>query len=172
MARARDETAAAAFVERFGAAMADSGMPRMAARVFAVLLSEDDGAATAAQLADKLQASPAAVSGAVRYLTQVRLVTRERGAGHRHDTYRLYSELWYEVIYDREHELVRWSTLAREGVAAVGSRSAAGRRLGETADFFEFLRGEMPSLLERWREERDRAAGGTPSRGRRRARPR
>jgi DNA-binding transcriptional regulator GbsR (MarR family) len=155
MARSRrDVQKAAAFVERFASAMVDSGMPRMAARVFAVLLSEEDGQATAADLAEKLQASPAAVSGAVRYLVQVRLASRDRAPGERFDTYRLYSEVWYEAIYNREHELTRWSELSREGMKAVGPTSAAGRRLEDTAGFFEFLQDEMAGLLERWRARR------------------
>ena len=149
----RDAAKTAAFIERFADAMVESGMPRMPARVFAVLLSEDDGAATAADLAEKLKASPAAVSGAVRYLTQVRLIRRERGAGERFDTYKLHNEVWYEAIYNREHVLTAWSSMSREGVTAVGENTRAGRRLEETARFFEFLQQEMSGLLERWRAQ-------------------
>ena len=46
-------------------------MQRMPARVFAALLASDDGALTSAELGEQLQVSPAAVSGAVRYLAQV-----------------------------------------------------------------------------------------------------
>ena len=64
------------FVERFAAGMVAAGMPRMPARVFASLLSRDDGSATASELSGALQASPAAISGAVRYLIQLRVITR------------------------------------------------------------------------------------------------
>jgi hypothetical protein len=154
MARTRrDAKKTAAFIERFATAMVDSGMPRMPARVFAVLLSEDDGAATAAQLSERLTASPAAVSGAVRYLMQVRLVRKERGPGERFDTYRLHNEVWYEAIYNREHLLTGWSSMSREGVAAVGASSPAGQRLEETARFFEFLQEEVEALMDRWRAQ-------------------
>jgi DNA-binding transcriptional regulator GbsR (MarR family) len=143
----------AEFVERFAGAMVDAGMPRMPARVFAVLLSEDTGEATAAELAERLQVSAGAVSGAVRYLVQVRLIVRERKPGERFDTYRLYSEVWYEAVYNREHELARWTSISREGVSAVGEDTAAGRRLEDTARFFEFLQKEMTGLLQRWREQ-------------------
>jgi DNA-binding transcriptional regulator GbsR (MarR family) len=133
--------------------MVEAGMPRMPARVLAVLLSEDSGAATAAELAQRLQVSAGAVSGAVRYLLQVRLIVRERRPGERFDTYRLYSEVWYEAIYNREHELARWSAISREGVSAVGADTVAGRRLEDTARFFEFLQQEMTGLLQRWREQ-------------------
>ena len=39
----RDERAVRVYVERFGDALTDAGMPRLASRVFAQLLSDDDG---------------------------------------------------------------------------------------------------------------------------------
>lgn len=143
-----------AYVERFAAAMVASGMPRMAARVFALLLTRDDGAGTAADIGAALQASPAAVSGAVRYLIQVHLVTRSHRPGDRRDVYRLLSDHWYELLSDRERELEQWATLSREGVAEVGADTPAGRRLAETAEFFTFLRGAMTEVFDRWRRER------------------
>lgn len=148
----RDPDATAEFVERFATALINGGMPRMPARVFAVLLSEDDGASTSAHLAEVLQASPAAISGAVRYLLQTRLITKEKRPGERQDTYRLYGGGWYEVLYNREPEAKHWAAVAREGIDAVGGPSSpAGRRLEDTAEFFEFLYQEMNGLLDRWR---------------------
>ncbi len=51
----RDEISG--FVERFAATLADSGFPRLAARVFARLLVSESGRMTAAELAEELQAS-------------------------------------------------------------------------------------------------------------------
>jgi DNA-binding transcriptional regulator GbsR (MarR family) len=144
----------ARFVERFGATLEEGGVPRMAARVFAALLVTDSGRLTAAELAEQLQISPAAVSGAVRYLTQVGLVTREREAGSRRDVYRLHQEVWYEAIVNREPLLARWRRSLQEGVEAVGPDTPAGRRLSESVDFFSFLIAEMPAMLTRWREHR------------------
>jgi DNA-binding transcriptional regulator GbsR (MarR family) len=141
------------FVERFAAAMVASGMPRMPSRVFALLLSRDDGSATAAELAAALQASPAAISGAVRYLIQLHLIMKGHRPGERRDVYRLLSDHWYEMVGDRQQELQQWAKLSREGVDVVGADTRAGRRLDETARFFEFMMNEMPSLLERWRRE-------------------
>lgn len=153
----RDPEAVSAFVEQFASGMAEAGMPRMPSRVFAVLLTEDDAASTAAELASALQASPAAISGAVRYLTQVRLVRKERRPGQRRDTYRLHDEVWYEAIYSREEELARWtSLLARDGMEAVGADTPAGRRMADTAEFFAFLQEEMAGLLDKWRARQGR----------------
>ena len=66
------------FVERFTALLIDGGMPRMPALVFSRVLAEDSGQLTAAEIAERLDVSPAAVSGAVRYLTRVGMLVRTR----------------------------------------------------------------------------------------------
>ena len=156
-AAARDEAAVARFVERFAANLEQSGVPRMPARVFVALLATDSGSLTAAELAERLHASPAAISGAVRYLTQVSLIGREREPGSRRDRYRVWDDAWYEAIVRRERLLMLWEESAREGVDALGADTRAGARMAETVAFFEFLQREMPALLQRWRDERGRA---------------
>ena len=73
-----DDAAASRFVERLAAEMTEAGMQRMASRVFAALLASETASMTSAELAEQLQISPAAVSGAIRYLNQVSMVSRER----------------------------------------------------------------------------------------------
>jgi DNA-binding transcriptional regulator GbsR (MarR family) len=89
----------------------------------------------------------------VRYLIQLRLITRAHRPGERRDVYRLLSDDWYEMVGHREHELQQWAKLSREGVDVVGANTRAGRRLEETARFFEFLVDEISRVLERWRNE-------------------
>ena len=161
---ARDRRALLRFIERFATAMVEAGMPRMPSRVFAALLATDSGRLTAAELADLLAASPAAMSGAVRYLVQVDLVSREREPGSRRDFYRVHDDLWYEAITRRDQVLARWEASIREGLEAVGRDTPAGARLAETLDFLEFAQKEIPSMMARWRERkeelrRQRAAG-------------
>lgn len=150
----RDEDAVARFVERFGLDLAEAGMPRMAARIFAGLLISEDGRRTAAELAELLQVSPAAVSGAVRYLTQVGLVAREREPGQRRDHYRVHDDTWYESFTQRDEQLGRWEQTLFDGARAVGTDSRARQRIEETGRFFEFLRTEMPALMDKWRQQR------------------
>lgn len=49
------------FVERFGSALVDAGMPRMPALVFVALLASDSGRLTADELMEQLRVSRAAV---------------------------------------------------------------------------------------------------------------
>ncbi|MDT0345018.1 MarR family transcriptional regulator [Streptomyces sp. DSM 44938] len=141
----------AAFVERFAADMTEAGMQRMAARVFACLLVSQEETLSSAELAERLQISPAAISGAVRYLAQVHLVSRERQPGSRRERYRLHHDLWYEAMANRDTILSRWTTTMRSGVEVVGDGSPAGRRMSEAAEFLEFLQREMNDILDRWR---------------------
>lgn len=148
------DAATSAFVERFAADMTEAGMQRMAARVFACLLASDDGSLSSAQLADRLRISPAAVSGAVRYLAQVHMVSREREPGSRRELYRLHENVWYEAILDREQLITRWTTTLRTGEQALGADTRAGRRVRDTHDFLEFMQSEVEGMLERWRAHR------------------
>lgn len=142
------------FVERFAGQLTEAGLPRMPARVFAALLSSDAGALTAAELGEQLMVSPAAISGAVRYLTQVRMVTREREPGTRRDLFRVHANQWYEALASRDSVLKRWTDALSEGVDSFGADSETGKRLGETLAFFEFLQTELGGLMDRWHEHR------------------
>lgn len=149
-----DDQGIRGFIERFASVLCDSGIPRMPSRVFAALLCSDSGRMTSAELADLLEISPAAVSGAVRYLNQVSLVTRERDPGSRRDRYRVLADGWHEAMLRRDQVLSRWEASMSEGIDLLGADSPAGARLNESLTFFGFLRREMPKLLERWHEER------------------
>ena len=155
----RDEEAVSRFVERFAAEMTEAGMQRMASRVFAALLADDDASMTSAELGEQLQISPAAVSGAINYLTQVSMVGRERDPGSRRDRYRLHNEIWYATFASRDQVLTRWERTLRDGARSLGEDTPAGARIAETAEFFEFLQTELVGVMDRWRESRG-AAGG------------
>jgi DNA-binding MarR family transcriptional regulator len=150
---AGDELAVARFVEQFALLFAAAGVPRMPARVFALLLVTDSRKRTASQLADGLKASPAAISGAVRYLDQVGLVVKRRDPGERRDHYEVVEDVWYEAYANREKQLSAWARALDAGAAAVGADTPAGRRLTESSRFFDFLRAELPALMAKWRAQ-------------------
>ncbi|MFJ6464648.1 GbsR/MarR family transcriptional regulator [Streptomyces sp. NPDC091387] len=150
----RDAEAVSRFVERFASEMTEAGMQRMASRVFAALLADDDASMTSAELALALRISPAAVSGAVNYLTQVSMIGREREPGSRRDRYRLHNEIWYTTFASRDRVLTRWEQTLKDGARTLGEHTPAGARIAETAAFFEFLQSELESLMGRWEEHR------------------
>lgn len=111
----RDPEAVSRFVERFAAQLVEAGLQRMPARVFSALLASDSGALTSAELSERLRISPAAVSGAVRYLAQVHMLSREREPGSRRERYRVHSDQWYQALTNREAIIKRWEDALREG---------------------------------------------------------
>ncbi|MGX1911209.1 GbsR/MarR family transcriptional regulator [Streptomyces phaeochromogenes] len=155
----RDPEAVSKFVESFAAQLVEAGMQRMPARVFGALLASDSGALSSAEIGEQLQVSPAAVSGAVRYLSQQHMVSREREPGSRRERYRVHSDQWYEALTSRDAVLKRWQSALDEGVDSLGIETPAGRRLAETRAFFQFIEGEIAAMMERWRVHKEREFG-------------
>jgi predicted transcriptional regulator len=143
------------FIEEFAAVLVAAGFPPMPARVFVALLVSADGRLSSAELVEQLQISPAAVSGAVRYLTGLRLVHKERVPGSRREYYRMPADIWRQVMTSRAQVMVRWAALLKEGIVLVGPDTPAGRRMTGHAAYFEFLATEMPALFARWDEADD-----------------
>lgn len=148
----RDPEAVRQFVERFASALVDAGLQRMDARVFAALHGTDSGRLTAAELAERLQVSPAAVSGAVRYLIQFNLIRREREPGSRRDHYVVDTDAWYEAIVNRDVVILRWQASAKEGIEALGADTPGGKRMAESLAFFEFIYEELQELIAKWQK--------------------
>jgi predicted transcriptional regulator len=150
----RDEGAVKAFIERYAAVLTESGFPRMPARIFVALLASERGRLTAAELAEILHSSPAAISGGVRFLTQNFLATREREHGSRRDVYVVHDDALMESTVNRTPLVARWATQLREGLTAVGPDTAAGRRVKMNLAFAEFVIDEMDGMVKRWNEHK------------------
>lgn len=151
----RDPDAVLAFIERYATVLTEAGFPRMPARVFVAMLATDSGRLTATQLGERLRVSPAAISGAMRYLIQLNLASREREPGSRRDVYRVHDDVWYEAAVRRDQMLARWDSSLREGIEVLGADTPAGRRMAESLEYVEFLLDELPGLLAKWRKRRD-----------------
>ena len=153
------EAEVARFVERFALMLAAAGMGRMPARVFVRLLVTDSGQLTASELAEALQVSPAAVSGAVRYLEQVGLIRRGREPGARKDHYLVTDIAWLEALVDRDRMMTEWAQVASEGAELLGEDTPAGARFATSQRLFLFLQKELESILDRFRaQEAEREA--------------
>lgn len=85
-------------------------------------------------------------------LTSVGLVERAPAPASRRDHYRLRDNAW-AVLYTNQNDVLdAMLTAAEAGIAATPKKSPARQRLTEMRDFYEFLLGEIPSLLQRWQE--------------------
>jgi DNA-binding transcriptional regulator GbsR (MarR family) len=142
-------------VERLGHVLEDSGVPRMPARVFAYILAEDRDRYTAAELAEGLQVSPAAISGAVRYLTQTHLVVKERRPFGRGDLYRVVDgDIWGTIMTARLAQMDHYVASLDKAASLLEPDSPGRARVEETRDYFAFARDGMAELTQRWGERR------------------
>ncbi|WP_007024433.1 GbsR/MarR family transcriptional regulator [Saccharomonospora iraqiensis] len=140
------------FVERFAEMLARSGWPRMSARMFATLMAAPDGALTASELATRLAVGPSAISNGAKMLRTLNLVDTTR-RGDRQLVYAVRPDAWVEATVGQEDTLRALEALLADGANAADDERAAARLL-ETADFFAFLRAQLPALVEQWRAMR------------------
>ncbi|MCB5183195.1 MarR family transcriptional regulator [Streptomyces antimicrobicus] len=147
----RDARAVAAYEETLTTVLMASGLPRMTARVLTCLFTTDAGSLTAAQLAQRLEVSPASVSKAIAFLESQSLVRRERDE-RRRDRYIVDDELFYQATLASARandELVR---TAREGAAVLGPHTPAAARLENVARFLDFISESIVRAAEQARD--------------------
>ena len=140
----------AAFVERLGGALTSAGLARLPSRVFAALLVDDDGRMTSAELTTELGVSPAAISGAVRYLDGVGMIRRERERGSRRDVFVVEDDAWHGTMTRVDQLYAPMIAALERGLADLEDADPARRRLVLAREFLTFVLEEMADLDERW----------------------
>lgn len=71
----------------------------------------------------------------------------------RRDHYRLRDNAWAVLFTNQNAVLSAMQEAAAAGIAGTQKDSLARARLTQMRDFYAFLLGEIPTLLERWRQE-------------------
>jgi DNA-binding transcriptional regulator GbsR (MarR family) len=138
----RDPEAVREFVAQFVSLMVQTGLPRMAARVFACLVTTDSGDRSAAELVQQLRVSPASVSKAIGYLEGLELVRRERDSARRRERYVIDDDLWLRTWMTDAQRHAKWAGIAQQG-AAIFASTPAGGRLHLMSQFFARLANDM-----------------------------
>ncbi|MFC0069385.1 helix-turn-helix domain-containing protein [Umezawaea endophytica] len=133
--------AARGFVDEFAAMLVGTGLPRMAARVFAALVTTDAGVLTAADLVGGLRVSPASVSQAVGYLEGLDLIRRERD--QRRERYLIDEDLWLRTWLTSARTNTVLAETARRGVELFDVTTPTGARLEHMRQFFARLGEDM-----------------------------
>ncbi len=143
------------FVEEVGVAFEQTGIPRMAGRIFGWLLISDPPYQSPAELAEVLQASKGSISTTTRFLIQMGLLERFVIPGVRHDHFRLRMDaLQRTVRHGLEDEIKMFRQLAEHGLELMKDEPSVRRQwLEEMHGRYVFLEQEFPSLLERWEKQ-------------------
>jgi hypothetical protein len=134
------------------------GFPPMVGRLIGYLAVCDPPEQTITELAEALLASRSAITGAVKTLEAIRVVSRSRAAGERMDRVRIDMGYLRSLGMDiTEYE--EMGELAREGLEVVRDappeRQAALRGMAAIADF---LVERLPVLQQEWQARLDKLA--------------
>lgn len=143
-----------AYAEKLAAVFAAAGFPRMAARVLITLMLSTDAALTAVELQERLGISPAAVSGAVKYLETLGMVRRRAHRGSRKQLYELPEQPWYTSSLRSNPVYDTIAAVLPEGIAIARDAPAPLARLEEMQQFFGFIRTRLPELYDEWLRSR------------------
>jgi DNA-binding transcriptional regulator GbsR (MarR family) len=143
------------FVEEVGMVFEQTGLPRMAGRIFGWLLISDPSHQSTDQLAQALMASKGSISTTTRLLIQTCLIERFSLPGVRHDYFRLRPDAWRHMIkHGLEDEIKMFRQLAEHGLGLPTDKTALTRQwLEEMRDMYLFFERSLPALMERWEQE-------------------
>lgn len=151
------DTPTADFIERMGLALEADGLPRIAGRVFGLLLISEE-ARSLDDLAAELRVSKGSVSTNARLLEQRGILERICRPADRRDYYRVPPDLFTHTMAQR---LARWQ---RFHEAIGGARTtlpirsrAVLERLEEYEAAYAFMSQVIGDALARWQATRDRS---------------
>lgn len=145
----------AELVEQMSQMLAEGGLPRVAGRVWAWLLICEPPQQSASDLANHLHASRGAISGAVRTLVTAGLVRRTSRPRDRREYFHVPPGSIISVLNARLPVTTAWRRLADSGLETLKDRSPESRaRLQEVRDVYAFMEQELPSMLDRFLEQR------------------
>jgi len=147
------------FVEETGLVFEQTGLPRMAGRIFGRLLIAEPPHQSTGQLTESLMASKGSISTMTRLLIQTGLIERISLPGIRHDYFRIRPDAWRHMVrHGLEEEISMFRRLAEHGLELEGKPLPMRERLEEIHNVYSFLEQEFPNLVARWGNSRKRKA--------------
>ncbi|MEU2929462.1 helix-turn-helix domain-containing protein [Streptomyces sp. NPDC007251] len=157
----RDAEAVREYQETLTTVFMTSGLPKMMARVLGCLYTTDTGSLTAAELAERLQVSPASISKAITFLESLDLVRRQRDE-RRRERYVVDDDLWYQSMIRSARANDQFIETARQGVTILGRGTPAAARLENAARFLDFVSEALIRAAEQGRDVLYTRTGTTP----------
>ena len=143
------------FIERMGLALESDGLPRIAGRIFGLLLVSED-CRSLDDLAAALGVSKGSVSTNARLLEQRGMLERNSRPSDRRDYYRVPPDLFSHTMAQRLANWQRFHEAIGEARTSLPIRSRKVRdRLVEYEAAYAFMSEVIQEGLARWRNERE-----------------
>jgi predicted transcriptional regulator len=143
------------FVERMGLHWENDGLPRIAGRIFGLLLLTP-GACSLDDLAETLGVSKASISTDARRLEQLGFLERTSRPGDRRDYYRASNDLVERSLQIRLDALRKVRSLLAEAPRPHGAPEVAAR-LDDFERVHRYAEEAVGDVLARWKHDAARA---------------
>jgi DNA-binding transcriptional regulator GbsR (MarR family) len=145
------------FVEEVGLYFERAGVPPMAGRVLGHLMICEPPVQSSSQLVDALFASKASISTSTRLLMRMGFIERVPTPGQRGSSFRLRAGAFSTALTQKLSLITVFRELLDSGLDALEGASAPRRaRLQDARDLYAFFEAEMPLLIERWKNSREK----------------
>ena len=146
------------FTEEVGVVFEQTGMPRMAGRVFGWLLISVPPYQSPAELANVLRASKGSISTTVRLLLQMGLIERHIISGERHDHFKISPDALQKTInHGIVEEIKLFRGLAERGLKLIDKEDINRRHwVEEMYSRYLFLEKAFPKLMERYEKRQEK----------------
>ena len=138
------------FVEQIAVLLEADGLPRVAGRLFGLLLVSDDERSLD-ELAEQLGVSKASISVNARLLEDKGVVERVSRQADRRDYYRIADDLLERTLEQRMNRMRRFQQAMASGRVACGGSAVVRDRLSHMADAYEHLLEATSRALTDWR---------------------
>jgi DNA-binding transcriptional regulator GbsR (MarR family) len=143
------------FVERLAVAMEADGLPRIAGRIFGLLLLSED-ALSLDTIAESIGASKASASVNTRLLEQRGLIERMSLQGDRRDYYRSVSNLFVRTMEQRLAKWQRFHEIVNDGIENLDVSPVIRARMKSFENEYESVREVLTAALQRCLAKRPR----------------
>ncbi|MCU0412654.1 MAG: MarR family transcriptional regulator [Bacteroidetes bacterium] len=139
------------FSEDLGVIMERAGIPRIAGKIFGLLLVSPEPYLAAEEISERIKASRASVSTMTRTLIQSGLVEKVGVTGERRNFFRIKSGATADLVRRRLALVSEFRRTFEDGLTLVKDHaSPAGQRLRELVEFYTFFEREFPLLIDRF----------------------
>ena len=148
------------FIERSGLIAEREGFPRIAGRIFGLLLLSP-GELSLDEIASRLAVSRASVSTDARRLVEAGIIERVGRIGDRKDYYQIAPTHYLRSLEQRFANLQEFVGLIEEARRFEAKNPEVDARLGECSRAFTECLGLLSETLSRWRHEYATNGGDT-----------
>jgi DNA-binding transcriptional regulator GbsR (MarR family) len=141
------------FAEEMGQMFDMWSQPRMAGRVWGLLMVADETALSSQDLAERLHASAGSISTATRFLVQNGLAKRIRQPGERREYFRFDAHSAESIFQQRIDQVAGMHRTFEAATPRFEDRPLAYERLRDLHDFYEWMEVELRDLMAQWKRQ-------------------